>query len=568
MKENYMENQAFTSSSLRTDDEIDLRQVFGALLRHKDLITKITIATLILSGIYAFTRKPVWKGHFQMVLEDQSSRGGRLSRLTSANPMLANLAGIGSSGSSSLETKISILKSPSVLEPVYNYVLQEKKKAGINTNGYTINDWLKGLKVELENGTSVINIAYKDTDKNLILPVMNRVSKTYQSYSGRDRARGLTQAVNYLEKQLNILKTQANASMRAAQTYALSNGLGLQDGMPAAIGARASESVETSREATQNTVNALQQQLTSARAAGATRVYVAPQLKANSELYTKLQELKANLQEKSALLRADDPYIQSLQRQILSLTQVLNEQTIGLLEGKLQTASAQLTSLTRPREVVLKHRELVRSALRDETTVAELERQLQDLQLEKARQTDPWELITPPILLDKPVEPRKRRIVALGLLGGLIAGSGVGLLMDRRSGLVHSEDELKSLLPCPLVKHLPAIGKGTWSDAADLLAAGPLAKISGNNAIALIPIGNIPSEQLQAFSAELRRAMQGRELIVSTDLRETSRCATQLLITSLGVATRIQLSQLRQKLALQGAPIAGWILLDPQLNLG
>ena len=140
--------------------------------------------------------------------------------------------------------------------------------------------------------------------------------------------------------------------------------------------------------------------------------------------------------------------------------------------------------------------------------------------------------------------------------------------MDRRSGLVHSEDELKSLLPCPLVKHLPAIGKGTWSDAADLLAAGPLAKISGNNAIALIPIGNIPSEQLQAFSAELRRAMQGRELIVSTDLRETSRCATQLLITSLGVATRIQLSQLRQKLALQGAPIAGWILLDPQLDLG
>ena len=52
--------------------------------------------------------------------------------------------------------------------------------------------------------------------------------------------------------------------MRAAQTYAY-NGLGLQDGMPAAIGARASESVETSREATQNTVNALQQQLTSAR---------------------------------------------------------------------------------------------------------------------------------------------------------------------------------------------------------------------------------------------------------------------------------------------------------------
>ena len=29
-----------------------------------------------------------------------------------------------------------------------------------------------------------------------------------------------------------------------------------------------------------------------------------------------------------------------------------------------------------------------------------------------------------------------------------------------------------------------------------------------------------------------------------------------------------QLSQLRQKLALQGTPLAGWVLLDPDLNLG
>ena len=140
--------------------------------------------------------------------------------------------------------------------------------------------------------------------------------------------------------------------------------------------------------------------------------------------------------------------------------------------------------------------------------------------------------------------------------------------MDRRTGLVYSEDELKSLLPCPLIKHLPAMGGSAWTDAADLLAAGPLAKAPGNSAIALIPIGNIPNEQLQAFSAELRRALKGRELLVSTDLRETSRCATQLLLTSQGVATRTQLSQLRQKLALQGTPLAGWVLLDPELNLG
>ena len=176
-------------------------------------------------------------------------------------------------------------------------------------------------------------------------------------------------------------------------------------------------------------------------------------------------------------------------------------------------------------------------------------------------------MISNPTLLDVPVSPRKKRMVSLGLLAGLVAGSGAALLVDRRTGLVYSEDELKSLLPCPLVKQLPGTGGSAWTDAANLLAAGPLAKAPGNSAssIALIPIGNIPNEQLLAFSAELSRALQGRKLLVSTDLRETSGCATQLLVTSPGVATRTQFSQLRQEFALQGTPLAGWVLLDPKL---
>ena len=131
-----------------------------------------------------------------------------------------------------------------------------------------------------------------------------------------------------------------------------------------------------------------------------------------------------------------------------------------------------------------------------------------------------------------------------------------------------SESELKKLLPCPLLKHLPATDQHNWTDTADLLAAGPLAEASGNSAVALIPIGNIPNDQIQAFSKELGRALQGRELVVDTDLRTTSHCATQLLITSIGVATRTELAQFRQKQALQGTPLAGWIFLDPNLEIG
>ena len=115
-------------------------------------------------------------------------------------------------------------------------------------------------------------------------------------------------------------------------------------------------------------------------------------------------------------------------------------------------------------------------------------------------------------------------------------------------------------------EHLPAMAHEQWTDAADLLAAGPLADVSGNSAIALIPLEKMPHEQLQAFISEI--AAYERELVVSTDLRKTRRCATQLIDTSQGVATRKEISQFCQKLALQGAPLAGWVLLDPELDLG
>ena len=65
----------------------------------------------------------------------------------------------------------------------------------------------------------------------------------------------------------------------------------------------------------------------------------------------------------------------------------------------------------------------------------------------------------------------------------------------------------------------------------------------------------------------MHRALGERELLLSSDLRQTSGCVTQLLITAPGIATRTQLNQLGQTLALQGTPLAGWVFLDPKLEL-
>lgn len=539
-----------TTTAAAADEEIDLRQVAGALGRRWRLIAVFTGAALVISGIYAFTRKSIWEGQFQIVLEQQNSgSSGRLAQLLSNNSGLSSIITGGSTNQ--LQTEVKVLESPSVLKPTYDFVKASKAKAGEDISGWTFRAWRKGnLKIELEKGTSILNIAYRDTDRKLVLPVIRKISSDYQLYSGRDRSKSISNGLIFAKEQVALFRQKAATSSRALDEFAIRYGI-----------ANSGESVGSSGIDIASLVSSdagsnLLSQLSSTNSIDSTGI--------QGDTLGQLAGINQELIRRQQLFTNSDPGVRALIRERDALRRYI-EVTAG---GALTLPGQQPPSKEQAQELILQFKELKRKARRDVSTLNALESSLLSLQLEQARQTDPWELISTPTLLDTPVSPRKKRIVGLGLLAGLVVGSGVALLVDRRSGLVFSKNELKSLLPCPLIKHLPAMGGKTWSDAADLLAAGPLAKSAGNSAVALIPIGNIPNNQLQGFSEELSRALQGRELLVSTDLLKTSGCATQLLVTSQGVATRMQLSQLRQKLALQGTPLLGWILLDPELNLG
>ena len=522
-------------SSQHSDTEIDLRQVAAAIVRKKILIASITVAASLISGLYAFTRKPVWEGSFQIVLENQDNSllGGRLAQLAASNPMLANLAGLNDGvNESSLETEVAILQSPSILKPIYNFVKSSKASKGEDISEWIYTDWAKdNLSIELVKGTSILNLAYKDTDKTLVLPVLERITDTYQEYSNRDNANSINNALKFVNEQLTIIRKTANISNRKLDAFKFTYGIS-----------------DEASAVNPTLFNALSSPL--------------PRSSKNIDPLSELAAINKELTRNRQFFTGNDPSIQRLQKERQAILQYI-DQTGG---GLISIASGGSKKLNR--EILLNYKELKRTATRNNAALTALESELLSLQIRKSEKRQPWELISTPTLQDNPVAPRKKRIVALGLIGGLMLGCGFALVCDQRSGLVFSEDELKAFLPCPMIKHLPARKDGTWSDAADLLAAGPLAKAHGNSAIALIPIGNLPEDQLQAFSAELSRSLQGRELVVSTDLRETSRCATQLLITSPGVATRTELSQLRQKLALQGTPLSGWVFLDPELHLG
>ena len=155
------------------------------------------------------------------------------------------------------------------------------------------------------------------------------------------------------------------------------------------------------------------------------------------------------------------------------------------------------------------------------------------------------------------MSPRPARNLALGLLAGLVLGSGGALIADRRSGRVFSGDELQAALPYPLLAQLPA-GPGAWPATLQLLADGPLA---GATSVALIPVGDLQS-QAHTLQAALRPLLPAAtELQIATDLHQAADAERQLLLASPGAASRSQLQQLQQNLQLQGKPVCGLVLL-------
>ena len=62
------------------------------------------------------------------------------------------------------------------------------------------------IDIKLIKGTSVLTLSYRDHNKNLIIPVLEKISKKYQLYSRTKNQSEITNGLNYLENKLMFIK--------------------------------------------------------------------------------------------------------------------------------------------------------------------------------------------------------------------------------------------------------------------------------------------------------------------------------------------------------------------------
>ena len=535
------------------NDEIDLAKLGAALKRRSRLIAVVTAGSLLITAVITLRQKPTWEGEFQIVLSESGS--SKLSQLGS-NPLLAGITGsLSGGGKDTLETQVQILQSPSVLKPVFDFVRSSKQRAGENVDKLRYSAWLKGnVKVKLEKGTSVLNISYTDTDKYLIAAVMGRISTAYQTYSAKNQKRSVQQSIDWAASQIERLKPLAIQATEQRDRFALDHGIQAQGSTISGDKVDLS-SLLSSNGSSGSSSPSLSSLLQSAKGGTSSTSHG----ESFGNPYAQLAGINQQLIERQQIFTAKDPIIQELIRKRNALKLYI-DRTAG---GSLAAPAGLPLTQSQSQAILIQYQQLNKIAERQESTLTALESALLNFQLEKAKQIDPWELISTPTLLDTPVSPKKSRNMALGLLAGLVLGSGAALVVDRRSGKVYAIDELKASLPYPLLAELHQGVSQSNQQTLQLLAQGAL---EAPHSVALIPIG-MAAAAAQPIATSLQSALRednhSAEVLCSSDLLATRHCGIQILLTAPGAATRSELAALVQQLQLQGTPVAGWLLLQP-----
>ncbi|MBI96484.1 hypothetical protein CL656_05005 [bacterium] len=541
------------------ESEIDLQAIFSILLRNKKLVSSITLFGIVFSGLFAISTKKTWQGGFQIVLENTKRE------LPTSRPGFSSIVGL-SSNTSPLKTEVEILKSPSVLMNIFEFVKEKKESSPDSNRKTSFSGWINRLEIELEPSTSVLNITYKDKDKDLVLPVLNRISESYQQYSGKKRLRNLELGSVFFDKQISKYRKKSIDSLREAQQFAIDQDLSLfKDDAKINKDIVNSINIEDIRLRAANEIKVIDNQLSKIKQiedqSEEIMYFVSslniPSLSRVSNLFT---EIDFELAEKRLIYQESDFRIQNLLEKRKFLIESLKRQALGYLNANKADAQSRLNASERPEGVLIKYQMLLSKANKDAATLNNLENEYRIHQLEMARSQDPWELITKPTLLPYPVAPKKKTILFFGFLVGFLFGSGVALVKDKRENIIYLKREMELFSNIKVLGEVNLTKQSEKERSVQFLKNGILSEIDGS--IGILIISQIDREINSQLDQFFKKVFQEKNFLITNDLIEIKNIDNLILVTILGRTKRDEIIDSKKILSRQKNDLLGMIVVD------
>ena len=380
------------------DDEIKIKPFFNTLKRGKFFIILLTSISSLYSIYYSGKIKPTYKGSFEILVTNSGSAGTK-----SINSSLEGLLNISGGQFNNSKTQELILKSPSVLQPVFNFVVDEYSKRGIDTESLNYKEWLESeIEIKFKKSSQVLEVIHTNNDKTLIGDVLNKISKRYQDFSKSAREKELQKSIVYLKEQKNLYEKKSLDAIKKLNNFSIENGLGDIDGFVT--------------------------------------------LSKNSVQDDKTDKAGQRFQNQFKLLEIYETRYTDYSSKLKKNSKVLQE--LALKVENLRS------SLKRPNEILIKYRELQRDSFNKDRLFNSIQSQLLAIQFEKAKQQDPWELISKPTVDKKKVAPNRLNISILFFLSSFFLGCIITLIHEKVRGNLFELEDIKKVIDCEYLETL------------------------------------------------------------------------------------------------------------------
>ncbi|MBW6504968.1 polysaccharide biosynthesis tyrosine autokinase [bacterium] len=350
--------------------------------------------------------------------------------------------------------------------------IQGKKDDRFRLRQHPFNDTVeklrKAVKVnEVGKKTNVIKVTYNDTSPVMANAVVNTLVQAYLEQTLSFRTEEASNTVKFVENQLKGTRDALDQSEKNLQMYKSTSGMIKLDSEAEELVRKLSE-IEKERASVvlqRNQVEfALEAQKKARRGGG---VYSPAAFKDDpligtmaaklTELEMQRRALVAENTERHPLVKAVQGQIDQLQRKIQSTfeTARLN---LTKQEATLKQQIAQYEEkLGKLPEAERTQARLMRFSKVNADIYTFLLQKHEEARIAKASTISNINIVDPAIVPDKPVKPQKGMNLLLGLLGGLILGSGAAFFKDYLDDTIKDEEEAKRALAWPMLATIPTI---------------------------------------------------------------------------------------------------------------
>ena len=537
------------SSESKLIDDIDLNYWIQFFKRNIKFISIFTFISVLVGTISAFTTPKIWKGEFQIVLDDKGNTNSIESMIPKNIPFLND-----SFSSKDLQTEVGILESPLVLEKVFNYVRERQSlKNKSKKSNLFFRSWKNNfLNVELEKNTSILNIAYINKDRESIIPVLNLISESYQNYSGRQKLRNIELGKKFFEEQIALYKFESLQSLKEAQDFGMSQNLSIVKNDSSEYDDLPVVNTEILKLKNKNNLRKIDIQLNQLENIQNPEeiVYLGmgiPEL-VDQGLPQQLDKIETEIVKKKYKYLENDEVIVQLKSRKKILRNLIKDKAKKYLVARKVEALTNIQAAEREEGVLFKYKQLITKAAKDKATLDSLENQYRTLLLQEAKSDDPWELITSPTLLPEPIAPMKKKIVAIYLFLGTMFASLISFVIEKRKDIIYDFSEISKLCVFSFNNQFNFQKTNSLQETIFLLSkSGILEEVKS---IAVITFGEIGENNISKIRSEIENYLPKSSIDILQNYNLSKEYDKYIFITVEGISKKQDVINMIEKLKL------------------